>query len=80
MANKIEFYIVQKEFGRCKTESELKDKLERYKDMLEDGELTSRQYWAIQGFYAQAVDRLRFNDRHLKAFERVGENGFRIKQ
>lgn len=78
MAIKIEFYIVQKEFGRCKTEPELKERLEHYKDLLEKGELTDRQYWAIQHF--QAVERLRFRDRHLKAFSRVGGNGLRIKQ
>lgn len=80
MALRINFGQVQSEFGACKSESELKERLEHYKDLLEEEQITGKQYWAIQNFYAQAVDRLRFGNRHLKAFEKVGENGLRIKQ
>lgn len=79
MALRIDFKQVQAEFKACKDESELKDRLTHYKKLLDGEHITVRQYWAIQNFYARAVDSLRFGNRHLKAFDRVGKSGFRIK-
>lgn len=79
MALRIDFKQVQDEFGACKNEPELKQRLQHYKDLLDGEHITHRQYWAIQNFYARAKDRMSFGNRHLRAFDRVGESGFKIK-
>lgn len=79
MALRLDFKQVEVEFAQCKTSDELKAEMLRYKKLMDDDQITVKQYWAVQNLNARAIDRLSFNNRHLKHFDKVGNNGFKIK-
>lgn len=74
-----DFKKLQQEFAELKTEPELQKELEKFKELRNGEHISDRQYWAIEELIIKAKERLRFGDRHLKSFERVGGNGYRIK-